>query len=97
MRELKAFGRMESSKFSPRADFTVQPLPRGYVGAGGFVLSAENAADVAEICRRLDGLTLELAAARCKLLTLAEMLGTELWVGDGRLLHAAQGRLPFVR
>ncbi|MHB8574072.1 MAG: type II toxin-antitoxin system VapC family toxin [Dehalococcoidia bacterium] len=28
---------------------------------------------------------------------LAEMLGTDLWVGDGRLLRAAQGRLPFIR
>lgn len=28
---------------------------------------------------------------------LADMLGVDLWVGDERLLHAAQGRLPFVR
>ena len=42
-----------------------------------FELTAENAAAVAEVCRRLDGLplALELAAARVKLLTPRAMLG----------------------
>ncbi len=43
----------------------------------GFTLTAENAAVVAEICARLDGLplALELAAARIKLLPLPTLLG----------------------
>jgi predicted ATPase len=48
-----------------------------------FVLDAHNAAAVAEICRRVDGLplALELAAARCGLLSpreIADRLGAEL-------------------
>ena len=67
----------------PPADVDVPPEPaalRGYAAVelfcqraaavrADFALGAENAADVAEICRRLDGLPLaiELAAARVKL------------------------------
>jgi predicted ATPase len=45
-------------------------VERAHAAAPGFELSSENAAAVAEICRRLDGLPLpiELAAARVKLL-----------------------------
>jgi predicted ATPase/class 3 adenylate cyclase len=56
-----------------------------------FQLTADNAADVAELCRRLDGLplALELAAARTKLLSPAALL-TRL---DQALDLAATGRL----
>lgn len=40
IRELRAFGRMESSKFAARGE-SPKTLPEGYTGAGGFVLSAE--------------------------------------------------------
>jgi DNA-binding CsgD family transcriptional regulator len=44
----------------------------------GFVVSDDNASVVAEICRRLDGipLAIELAAARVRALSLAEILGS---------------------
>ena len=41
MRELRAFGRMETSKFAKRGQPEPPALPEGSVGAGGFVLSAE--------------------------------------------------------
>jgi len=80
VRELKAFGRMESSKFSPHADFTVQPLPRGYVGAGGFVLSAETA----RALDRLDLATLDLPDDRLQRVLLLERDGIAV---DARLLE----------
>jgi pimeloyl-ACP methyl ester carboxylesterase len=47
VRELRAFGRMESSRLQRRSDgngnVNGQQLPKGYVGAGGFVLSAQTA------------------------------------------------------
>jgi predicted ATPase/class 3 adenylate cyclase len=56
----------------------------------GFALTARNAADVVQVCRRLDGLPLavELAAARTKLLSPAALL-TRL---DSALDLAAAGR-----
>jgi predicted ATPase/class 3 adenylate cyclase len=44
---------------------------------GDFVIDAANASDVAEVCRRLDGvpLAIELASARIQLLTPAELAG----------------------
>ncbi len=66
----------------------------------GFVLDAEAAGDVAEICRRLDGLPLaiELAAARTALLTPSELLARldsplRLLVGGARDLPDRQRTL----
>jgi predicted ATPase len=65
-----------------------------------FVLTAENAATLAEICRRLDGLPLaiELAAARVRILTPAQILSRlerrlSLLVGGGRDLPIRQQTL----
>ena len=79
VRELRAFGRMESSRFSPGEDFKVQPLPRGYVGGGGFVLSTETARSL----ERLDLATLELADGQLGRVLLLERDGIAV---DERLL-----------
>ena len=49
---------------------------RARLTQAGFVVTADNSAAVAEICRRLDGmpLAIELAAARVRALSLAEIL-----------------------
>jgi alpha-beta hydrolase superfamily lysophospholipase len=71
VRELRAFGRMESSRFSPGDDFKVQPLPRGYVGGGGFVLSTETARSL----EKLDLAALELPRERLGRVLLLERDG----------------------
>jgi alpha-beta hydrolase superfamily lysophospholipase len=84
VRELRAFGRMESSKFSPGEDFKVQPLPRGYVGAGGFVLSAETVRSL----ERLDLAALDLPDDRLRRVLLVERDG--IGVDDRLLQHLEQ-------
>jgi alpha-beta hydrolase superfamily lysophospholipase len=71
VRELRAFGRMESAKFSPGEDFKVQPLPRGYISAGGFVLSTETV----RALERLDLAALELPEERLERVLLLERDG----------------------
>jgi alpha-beta hydrolase superfamily lysophospholipase len=71
VRELRAFGRSESSKFSPGGDFKAQPLPRGYIEAGGFVLSSETV----KALERLDLAKLELPEDRLRRVLLLERDG----------------------
>ncbi|HWX96768.1 MAG TPA: alpha/beta hydrolase family protein [Solirubrobacteraceae bacterium] len=71
VRELRAFGRAESSKFGQGESFKVQPLPRGYVGAGGFVLSA----GTARALERLDLATLDFPDDRLRRVLLLERDG----------------------
>lgn len=41
LRELHVFARLEDSEFDMPSNAQTKPLPDGYIGAGGFVLSAE--------------------------------------------------------
>jgi pimeloyl-ACP methyl ester carboxylesterase len=46
VRELRAFSRLESAAFDEPAAEEASPLPAGYAGVGGFVLSAETVRDL---------------------------------------------------
>ncbi|MEW1929804.1 regulator [Streptomyces sp. NPDC088360] len=60
----------------PTPDATALFADRAAAGLPGFVLDEENEADVAELCRRLDGIPLavELAAGRLRALSPAQLL-----------------------
>ena len=63
-------------------------IDRAEAAKPGFVVTEENAADIADICRRLEGLPLaiELAAARIRMLSftvILDRLGRSLDLGSG--------------
>jgi dienelactone hydrolase len=70
VRELRAFGRMENTKFARRGEHE-PPLPDGSVGAGGFVLSAETG----HALERLDLAELAVPADRLRRALLLERDG----------------------
>lgn len=71
LRELRAFARLEDSEFDAPSDLQTKPLPDGYTGAGGFVLSAETTQALDE----LDVSTLELPTDRPRRALLLERDG----------------------
>ena len=71
VRELRAFERMESSKFAPSGERGHAPLADGTVGAGGFVLSPETA----QALEALDLASLELPDGRARRALLLERDG----------------------
>jgi pimeloyl-ACP methyl ester carboxylesterase len=60
LRELRVFARLEDSDFDAPGEVQPQPLPDGYTGAGGFVLSA----DTTRALEDLDVSTLALPSGR---------------------------------
>ncbi|MDF3311222.1 protein kinase [Rhodococcus sp. T2V] len=70
-------GRQISVRTLPRYDAVSLFAERGAAAVPGFALTEENAAAVAGICHRLDGLPLpiELAAARLRAMTPEQILG----------------------
>jgi pimeloyl-ACP methyl ester carboxylesterase len=78
VRELRAFGRMENTKFARRGE-PEPPLPDGSVGAGGFVLSAETG----HALEALDLTELELPTDRPRRALLLERDG----IGVDKRLH----------
>ena len=93
----------DTQRLPPVEELRVIEAPRLFVeramaASPRFTLDAQNAAAVAEICRRLDGLplALELAAARVRMLTPAEIarhLGDRLLSSESRLAPPRQQTL----
>lgn len=79
--QIEPFATPDPEKLPPLEELAANPAIALFVERAAsvrpsFALTPDNAADVVEICRRLDGLPLaiELAAARTKLLTPAQIL-----------------------
>lgn len=71
LRELRVFSRLEDSDFDVPGEVQPQPLPDGYTGAGGFVLSAETT----QALEDLDVSTLALPSGRVSRALLLERDG----------------------
>ncbi len=79
--QIEPFSTPDPAKLPPISELATNPAVALFVDRASsvrpnFSLGTENASDIVEICRRLDGLPLaiELAAARIKLLTPAQLL-----------------------
>ena len=93
-------GRTTAAASQPQSEAVQLFVARAEAAVTGFTLTAENAASVEEICRRLDGmpLAIELAAARLRALTVQQVADHQddrfhLLTGGSRTAPARQRTL----